>query len=607
MTNHPLLAAGLGALLLSPIAAIAAPQDPFVDPPVFVSQKGSLDLVMVAGAVATPVLPGQITQAWVYEVCARATPLQNSCPAGSAHPLGGVRLQLSPGDTLKIRLVNNLPPNPNADHVADNPQLIGNPTNLHTHGLIVEPHRAEGPNDPYGDYVFLELRNPANPIPTSTTMAMPGGHTMGHPDMDVAYGAVDYAIQIPANHPSGHFWFHPHMHGVALNQVSAGLSGIITIGSPEDMCADAKCVSLIRAGTVRHLTLKDMQILTDGSVQTQEDPGFCGDPQPPPGASPPGGICPGVGDFAGGSWVHTVNGQVYPRIDVGPNGDIWRILNSSGSRSYELSVGDNATGAPMLMQVLAIDGVAIDSLALNTQGQAAMNQLLGGKVRPVPCPAPVGYSGPGGLCTTTLRMMPSSRAEVRVVSQKAARATLRTALFFTGGDSWPAVELAQVNIAASGAVLPPLALGTEAGNAMSGTGGLMGSAQLRPRGAFTLTDIATARGAASLPVTGTANPGNLAQATAYAIDPALKLGLRSSADCTPLAAGHHRRIYFGNPTPGEDGFGLGYVEVDETGPRDRRHAQADRRVRPDQDDGLRAAGTAGPGGEGGLGADQPDG
>ncbi|HET6195530.1 MAG TPA: hypothetical protein VFE12_07245, partial [Acetobacteraceae bacterium] len=197
MTNHPLFAAGLGALLLSPIAAIAAPQDPFVDPPVFVSQKGSLDLVMVAGAVATPVLPGQMTQAWVYEVCARATPLQNSCPAGSAHPLGGVRLQLSPGDTLKIRLVNNLPPNPNADHVADNPQLIGNPTNLHTHGLIVEPHRAEGPNDPYGDYVFLELRNPANPIPTSTTMAMPGGHTMGHPDMDVAYGAVDYAIQIP--------------------------------------------------------------------------------------------------------------------------------------------------------------------------------------------------------------------------------------------------------------------------------------------------------------------------------------------------------------------------------------------------------------------------
>ena len=88
-------------------------------------------------------------------------------PTGSAHPLGGVRLQLNPGDTLKIRLVNKLPPNPDAKHIADNPLLIGNPTNLHTHGLIVEPHRAEGPNDPYGDYVFVELRNPANPIPSA--------------------------------------------------------------------------------------------------------------------------------------------------------------------------------------------------------------------------------------------------------------------------------------------------------------------------------------------------------------------------------------------------------------------------------------------------------
>ena len=38
------------------------------------------------------------------------------------------------------------------------------------------------------------------------------------------------------------------------------------------------------------------------------------------------------------------------------------------------------------MQVLAIDGVAIDSLAMNAQGQDAMAKLLGGKVRPVRCP-----------------------------------------------------------------------------------------------------------------------------------------------------------------------------------------------------------------------------
>ena len=105
-------------------------------------------------------------------------------------------------------------------------------------------------------------------------------------------------------------------------------------------------------------------------VNTQEEPTFCGDP--PTGS--PQGACAGVAggdvDYTGGSWFHTINGQVFPSIDVGPNGDIWRILNSSGSRSYELSVGDDVSGAPVLMQVLAIDGVPIDSLAMNARGQS---------------------------------------------------------------------------------------------------------------------------------------------------------------------------------------------------------------------------------------------
>ena len=261
----------IGALLLPCLLAGESRSAPLSDPPVFTSSSGVLDLVMVAGPVPTRLTQSVSTVAWVYEVCRRSTPLQSACPDGSAHPLGGVRLQLNPGDTLKIRLVNNLPPIPEAKHIADIPTLIGNPTNLHTHGLIVEPHRAEGPNDPYGDYVFVELRNPANPIPSSPpATGAHAGHAMGHPDMDVAYGAIDYAIQIPSNHPSGLFWFHPHIHGVSLNQVSAGLSGIITIGGNDDGCADAACRSKVRAGHVRHIVLKDMQVLADGTVKTQE-------------------------------------------------------------------------------------------------------------------------------------------------------------------------------------------------------------------------------------------------------------------------------------------------------------------------------------------------
>jgi L-ascorbate oxidase len=563
----------VGAWLLTAFAPMAAYADnPIAEPPVFASHAGSLDLVMVAGAAQTALTNAVSTTAWVYEVCQRLAPTQDACPAGSAHPLGGVHLQLTAGDTLKIRLVNKLPPTTDAKHVADNPALIGNPTNLHTHGLIVEPHRSEGPNDPYGDYVFLQLLNPANPTApapaTTTTMAGHAGHA-AHPDMDFATGAVDYAIQIPPNHPSGLYWFHPHVHGVALNQVTAGLSGIITIGTPESMCADASCVAQVRAGAVHHIVLKDMQVLAGGTLQTQEDPDFCGaDAQPLTPASL--GVCPGVTSidpsYTGGSWFHTVNGQVYPTIDVKPAGDIWRILNSSPSRSYELSLGGDDTGAPVLMQVLSIDGVTIDSLALDTRGVQEMTRILGGKAKPVPCPRPAGSPGPSGLCTTTLRLMPSARAEVRVVKQKAQTATLRTALYFTGGDNWPAIDLAHVTFApGNNDVLPPLMVGTQGRDAMSATGILMGLADLRGRGSMALVSIDAARAAAGGPVTGSAHHEGLVQAQTIAIDPDLKLGLRSSPDCVPLAPGHHRRIFFGDPTPGIDGFGLGYVEVDEKG------------------------------------------
>jgi L-ascorbate oxidase len=555
-------------MLMAAFGSMAAHADIIVEPPVFASRGGTLDLVMVAGPANTQITPSVATTAWVYEVCPRTAPMQDMCPTGSAHPLGGVHLQLTAGDTLKIRLVNHLPPPTDAKHVADNPALIGNPTNLHTHGLIVEPHRAEGPNDPYGDYVFLQLLNPANQTaPATTAAAGHAGHS-AHPDMDVASGAVDYAIQIPANHPSGLYWFHPHVHGIALNQVTAGLSGIITIGTPESMCGDATCVSQVKAGAVHHIVLKDMQILADNTLQTQEDPDFCGGAAQP--AYPAYGVCPGVQNadlsYGGASWFHTVNGQVYPTIDVKPAGDIWRILNSSPSRSYELSLGGDDTEAPVLMQVLSIDGVTIDSLALDARGTQEMTRMLGGKARPVPCPRPSGDSGPGGLCTTTLRLMPSARAEVRVVKQKAQTATLRTALYFTGGDSWPAVDLAHVTFAPGNAdVLSPLVVGNQGHDAMSATGALMGAAELRPRGSMSLGSIETARGAANQPVTGSAHHEGLVQAQTIAIDPDLKLGLRSSVDCVPLQPGHHRRIFFGNPTPGEDGFGLGYVEVDEKG------------------------------------------
>jgi FtsP/CotA-like multicopper oxidase with cupredoxin domain len=126
---------------------------------------------------------------------------------------GGVRLALQKGDTLKIRLVNRLPLIDAAklSHSTDPGEgnLFLNPTNLHTHGLIVQPRAPTLYDQTFGDYVFVQIFNSANGMPVPQTT-----HQHGQNKMDY----VDYRIDIPYSHP-GPFWFHPHIHGLSLNQV----------------------------------------------------------------------------------------------------------------------------------------------------------------------------------------------------------------------------------------------------------------------------------------------------------------------------------------------------------------------------------------------------
>ena len=83
----------------------------------------------------------------------------------------GPTIQVSPGDKLRIKFVNQL----------------GETTNLHTHGLHVSP---EGNSD--------------NPM-----VMIRDGETF------------DYEYDIPADHPTGTFWYHPHHHGMVASQVYA--------------------------------------------------------------------------------------------------------------------------------------------------------------------------------------------------------------------------------------------------------------------------------------------------------------------------------------------------------------------------------------------------
>jgi suppressor of ftsI len=125
--------------------------------------------------------------------------------------LPGPLMVTRPGRALRIKLINHLPADPPAALPAgidpvNNPHAF-NTTNLHVHGLQVIPH------------LFLPLGtvNPAAPLIT-----VGSGQTF------------NYEFQIPDDHPSGLYWYHPHYHGSAGVQVVNGMAGLILVKGPID-------------------------------------------------------------------------------------------------------------------------------------------------------------------------------------------------------------------------------------------------------------------------------------------------------------------------------------------------------------------------------------
>ncbi len=607
------LAAGILASLAVPYGATRATAEALAPQPVFESQAGVLDLLMIAKRKDIE-LAGLPTTSWVYEICRRPAGGGDACPmaAGTENPYGGTRLQLQPGERLRIRLVNALPALTCVDAKHSAPDDIGaellrNPTNLHTHGLIVEPRRATPGRPTYGDYVYVVVQNPDNPphapcpapAAARATPPMTPGHQHGHGSItDVAQRAVEYDIRLPHDHPPGLFWFHPHAHGLALNQVSAGLAGSLTVGRVQDyLCNEPGCAAL-SGDKVRHLMLKDTQIekaVPSGASNTmlaQQDPAFC-DPEAASGDAPRQGFCPGAGMHADGRWVHSINGQVYPEIAVDTGGEVWRVTNAAGSRSYALSIDDG--GRPLVVQVLSIDGVALD--VPSGTSLSALRSMLGPKVEVVECPDRPANPATGDarrdgretepVCATGVRMMPSARVELWVarrdagtnrltVAAEPAQAVLRTAVYATGadpattGDNWPAIDLAAVTFkpAAPGVTATsapaPLRVQSKAASLLRPQGALVAAPTLLMPGAEQPVGIAAARDLAAKGAAAGA-PAGLALAPSggvNAISPEARLGLGQDPRCRTLPADHRRRVFFGKLQPNTDTFGLGYEEVD---------------------------------------------
>ena len=117
-------------------------------------------------------------------------------------------LVLNLGDTLRIKLNNNLPANVSGQSKVGylNHQ---NSTNLHFHGLHVDPR--EFRPGVFGDYV----------VDVAEAGVLPGA-------------SRQHEITIPMDHTNGIYWYHPHLHGSSNVQVSSGMFGAIIIRDPAD-------------------------------------------------------------------------------------------------------------------------------------------------------------------------------------------------------------------------------------------------------------------------------------------------------------------------------------------------------------------------------------
>ena len=144
--------------------------------------------------------------------------------------------------------------------------------------------------------------------------------------------------------------------------MAAGLATPLTIGPADYLCGSTGCAGRNGAQRIRHLVLKDTQIMPDGRLKLQEEWVFCGKPGPGDAAPVGKGRCRGSGGpYEGGTWAFTVNGQLDPEIAVGDGrGEVWRILNASANVTYWLAIEDAQGGAALPVQVLSVDGVSLE-------------------------------------------------------------------------------------------------------------------------------------------------------------------------------------------------------------------------------------------------------
>src|SRR4051794_37060731 len=256
-------------VLRAAAGAPAAQDDDWFEPEVRSSTNGLLRTMLRAARRPDVLIGGQRVETIVYE---------------GSYP--GPTLRVRPGDRLQIALVNDLPDTVNPVLLSrdrqDNP--VPQITNLHVHGFHVSP---KSPSDD----VFLDIA--------------PG--TTFH-----------YEYEIPANHPTGTYWYHPHRHEFVAHQIFSGMSGMIIMEGALDAVPGV-------AGLRERSFVITQTAIKDGKIESI--------------------LKAGIGDLL------LVNGRRQPIVRIQPGEtQRWRLLNAASDIFYQLELQDH------LLHVIAVDG-----------------------------------------------------------------------------------------------------------------------------------------------------------------------------------------------------------------------------------------------------------
>ncbi len=212
------------------------------------------------------------------------------------------RLEARSGDKVRIHFTNNLE----------------QPTNIHYHGLHI-------PITGNADNVFLKIEPREK---------------------------LTYEFQIPENHPSGTFWYHPHLHGLVAEQLFGGLAGLFIVRGDVDEVPELK------AAQEEFLVLQDFSLDNGGRRSDSAHMSLM---------------------MGREGEIIAVNGQVNPSLNLPAGGLLrLRILNASPSRFYRLALEDHA------FYQIATDGISLNEPVevnelLLTPGQRADILVKGDK------------------------------------------------------------------------------------------------------------------------------------------------------------------------------------------------------------------------------------